>query len=62
MGMAHIQDAGNGAKSNDIIFKQFFKKNQPSLPNGSLNATDMLGFFFYFFFMLGFLYAHGNLI
>lgn len=52
MGMAHIQDAGNGAKSNDIIFKQFFKKNQPSLPNGSLNATDMLGF----------LYAHGNLI
>lgn len=23
MGMAYIQDAGNGAKSNDIIFKQF---------------------------------------
>lgn len=52
MAMAYIQDAGNGAKSNDIIFKQFKKKNQPSLPNGSLNATDMLGF----------LYAHGNLI
>lgn len=29
MGMAYIQDAGNGAKSNDIIFKQFKKK--PSL-------------------------------
>lgn len=51
MGMAYIQDAGNGAKSNDIIFKQF-KKPRPSFPNGSLNATDMLGF----------LYAHGNLI
>lgn len=51
MGMACIQGACNGARSNDIIFKQF-KKPRLSLPNGSLNATDMLEF----------LYAHGNLI
>lgn len=49
MGMEYIQDAGNGAKSTDIIFKQF-KKPRLSHPNGSLNATDMLEF----------LYAHGN--
>jgi hypothetical protein len=31
MGMAFIQDAGNGARSNDIIFKQF-KKTEDLTP------------------------------